>query len=432
MIRQAIAILALLCASTVMVSESPAHSSSPAPGYYDIPPGFDFPADKQKLEDFVVNGDVRAMRLHVWNVFAGITKQTPNKKFAIFETWYSEDETFQTGVQLTKSGPRRITPRFRVPDQMQGFSKQAMLQAGGTALLSEVMFNYANYHHIRDNKLNLQSTLDSLAQTGDADADIPGSRTVPPFPADSVSLKTIWWPIKANGLTPLPVWDPAVNAQLPGGNPYSTWVRVVAVDPTRVNISDTETTNIAFLKKPRPDSHVVSLKDRFHFLRVDAEMAATAMNNPRLKKFSQDVLGRPLQAGDYVAFLGTHMTTKEIGKWVWATFWWHDRPSDGPFSMDRPAAVTGVWRNYLMSESYDVDMPHEQDGSPHIAYNPCLEAHFENGVVSNCMSCHNRATTGAQHFLPIKRGKPDLTSDSAFAHGSLRTDFLWSLLFNAH
>jgi hypothetical protein len=229
----------------------------------------------------------------------------------------------------------------------------------------------------------------------------------------------------------MPIWDPETNPSNPRGNPYSTWKRAVVINPTRSNIPPNETMTVNF-HGPKPNSHVVGL-DKFHYVVVDAQTAANAMANGRLASFIGDVFGegRPLQEGDYIVFAGTHMTTKEIDDWVWATFWWHDRADAGPFAADRPDAVKGVWRNYLMSASYDLNLPKESDGTPHITFNPWLEAGFPKGVVSNCMNCHHRASIPPPSFLPIFRGNPD-PSDLAFSAGLLRTDFLWSIPFNAH
>jgi len=84
-----------------------------------------------------------------------------------------------------------------------------------------------------------------------------------------------------------------------------------------------------------------------------------------------------------------------------------------------------------MSASYDLNLPREADGSPHITFNPWLEAGFRQGLVSNCMNCHNRAAVPPVSFLPIHRGNPDLQGDAAYAAGKLRPDFLWSIPFNA-
>ncbi|WP_457661204.1 hypothetical protein [Sinorhizobium medicae] len=59
-----------------------------------------------------------------------------------------------------------------------------------------------------------------------------------------------------------------------------------------------------------------------------------------------------------------------------------------------------------MDIAYDMDLPKETNGTPNAVFNPWLEAHFENGVNSNCMTCHQRAvwTEPDATFLPITRG----------------------------
>ena len=409
-----------------------AQTVTPQPGYFDIPPGFDFPADKQTLGQFRTTGDVSAQRKHVWNVFAGMTQPTPDNQHAIFETWYSEDETFDNNATPQAVGPRRVVRRFRVPQQMTGIPGQAAPEAAGDALLSEVMFNFANYNQVRTKHLSQLSEIQQLLQTGLSDPEIPNNKTVPAFPNDAISLKTIWWPVAKDKMTPLPVWDnDTTNPTRP--HPHQTWKRIVAIDPTRTNVPPNETTTISY-HGSHPDSHVVGL-DKFHVVVLDQQTADNANNNGRLKNFVNDVLGRDLQAGDSVVLIGTHLTTKEIDDWVWATFWWHDRPDDGPFAADRTDNVKGVWRNYVVSVTYDLNLPMESDNTPHIAYNPYIEADFPSGILSNCMNCHHRAAMHPPQnpppFLPITRGNPDL-SDAAFARGLLRTDYLWSIPFNAN
>jgi hypothetical protein len=422
--------IALIGAASGISMNALAQTPAPQPGYFDIPAGFDFPADKQTLEQYRKTSNISAQRKHVWNVFAGMTLPTPDNKHAIFETWYSEEEAFETGPAPQAVGPRRVVKRFRVPQQLVGVPGQPAPEAAGDSLLSEVMLNFANYNFIRSKKLNLVSELQNLLQTGAPDPTIPNNKTVPAFPADSISLKTVWWPVKKDQPTPMPIWDPETVPPNATRNPYSTWKRAVVIDPTRTNIPPNETATVNF-HGPKPDSHVVGL-DKFHYVVVDAQTAATAMANGRLAGFIRDVFGenRPLQEGDYVVFAGTHLTTKEIDDWVWGTFWWHDRPDAGPFAADRTDNVKGVWRNYLMSASYDLNLPLEPDGKPHITFNPWLEAGFTNGIVSNCMNCHHRASVPPPpSFLPIFRGNPD-PNDPAYAPGLLRTDFLWSIPFH--
>jgi hypothetical protein len=133
--------------------------------------------------------------------------------------------------------------------------------------------------------------------------------------------------------------------------------------------------------------------------------------------------------GDHVALVALHYTTKEIPDWVWATFWWHDQPDHGPFAADRTAYVSGVWRNYLMDVAYSMDTPREFDGTPNSCYNPWLEARFQNGMQSNCMTCHQRAVWPPQSFLPITRGS--LAPDDPFFKDVTKADFLWSIIFES-
>ena len=421
-VRSAMFVGSLLLAGSAVQAQ-------PQPGYYDIPPGFDFPANKQTLDQIRAAGNLSAQRLHVWNVFAGMTQPTPDNKYAIFETWYSSDETFQTGPGLQANVPRRVVRRFAPPRQFEAQPGQPGLQAAGTAVFSTILFNYPNYKHVRDNKLYLQSTLNGLKQTGAADPTVPNNRTVPAFPNNAVSLKTVWWPVKKTGLTVMPIWDPEFNPLRPTGNAMQTWARVVAVDPSRTTIPAGESTSISFAGTNHPNAVVVSLS-AFHYFQLD-QQGVDAIMATQTGAFAQSVFGRPVEVGDYVAFVGTHLTTKEIDDWVWATFWWHDRPNVGPFTADRPASVKGVWRNYLMSASYDLELPREGDGTAHITFNPWLEAGFRQGILSNCMNCHMRASWQPTNFLPIFRGKPDLAHDQAYRAGQLRPDLLWSLPFEA-
>jgi hypothetical protein len=149
--------------------------------------------------------------------------------------------------------------------------------------------------------------------------------------------------------------------------------------------------------------------------------------------------------------VGFHFATHELKNWVWATFWWHNEPGQGPYAEDRPKTLKGVWRDYLMTVSYDMDRPREADGKPHIAYNPYLEGTLDDGVTSNCMTCHRRATwrldgnNGIWTLLTDnERAQEQFTnivvrgSDAAVGtyfdvpyNDLLKTGFLWSLVLHS-
>lgn len=388
-----------------------------------IPAGFDFPANQATLLKLRDQNDVAGMRLHSWMVFAGMTQPTPTGE-AVWETWYSANETFG-GAQPQGFTTRKPQRRFQVPRQFRSTGLHP--QAVGVSLASFTLFDDDLRTFVRQKKLYLHSTLKSINDSFTPQTPVD-QRNVPDFPVRAVSLKTVWWIVHQKGTTAIPIWDPAANPPRPAGNDFPTWKRCVAVDPSRSSIPAGETASLSCNQAPPAAAHVVPLDAFYHF-------AVTAETRASLKQL-QSVGGTRIPnldtaaVGDHLVLVAMHCTTKEIPDWVWATFWWHDKPDQGEFAANRPAQVKGVWRNYLMSTSYSMDTPRES-GAPHTAFNPWLEAPFIDGTVSNCMTCHRRAVfTGADtdfDFRPVTRGTPSPT-DPRFS-GAVKLDFLWSMLF---
>jgi hypothetical protein len=291
--------------------------------------------------------------------------------------------------------------------------------------------------HVRKNRYQMRSTLQALNDSWSAQTP-PAQRTVMPFPKDAMSLKLVWWVIKANGVTAMPIWDskpPVANAP---AQPPTKWNRVVVVDPSRTQIPAGETRDATLFGKKFKNSHVVPLEVFYHFPLTPDEAQQLQQIANGIPSADPNV--QNAQAGDYLALVAMHYTTKEIPNWVWATFWWHDKPDDGPFARNRPDAskLKGPWRNYLMDVAMDMTKPLEANGSPHVAFNPWLEARFANGTNSNCMTCHQLAVWDNPNFLPVLRGPVSLTDPRfKFPDGNGNTvsldhgtsvDFLWSLL----
>src|SRR5262249_43348254 len=93
------------------------NAANPPPGYFDIPAGFDFPADKRLLEAYRLQPNIPAQRLHAWNVFAGMTRPTSNGELLVFETWFSEKETFEKGTAAVAARTQSSVRTFNVPSQ---------------------------------------------------------------------------------------------------------------------------------------------------------------------------------------------------------------------------------------------------------------------------------------------------------------------------
>ena len=409
------ALLLLAASNIVDAQDSP---------YTDIPPDFDFPATQSSLENFVQTRNIFELRRHGWYLWAGINQITPTGE-PIWETWYGANDVFRAPGPLP-AGSRTRT--FERPRQHTGVHAGPIPFAPGASQFANVLFNAPARNHIQQNSLYLRSTLDAI---NDGFGNRPWEeRNIPDFPIDAVVLKVVWWPVQQTGLTFLPVWDnEPVNLVSPSQpfprNPENSWKRVVAIEPPSDIFLPGRTTPVP--NGNYPDAKIVSLKD-FYYVELD-QAAANA-------------LGGNVQAGDFMAMVAMHVTTKEIPDWVWATYWWHDQPEMDIYATDRIDQVSGVWRNYLMDVAYDFDLPREFDGSPNAVINPYLEARFANGVASNCMTCHGRSVwpQGNVRFLPVTRGENNPFynqlvfpngQDPAYDGTRTRLDFLWSLQMRA-
>jgi hypothetical protein len=316
-------------------------------------------------------GDVDTMRAHCWQVWHDIQDK--------WQAWPSSD--------VVLGMPDRI---FRA---LQPFRIGERMEVETLPLMFAVIYNPEAAAHVAKNRLELRSTLRKRRPA------------IPAFSRGAIVMKAVWYPVHARGVTELPLWDG--ESILPEGNPGRTWSRHVAIEPGG-------------------EDRVV---DGVHHVPLDAFLHRT-LNTQAEVAAARTVAHDPsLAIGDHVVIVGMHVSTKEIPDWVWATFWWHDRPDAGPYAAGRPASLTGAAASYLMDVAYSEQTPREPDGSPHVAMNPFLEARFPDGLHSNCVACHQRAAYGTMDYLPITRGTT-APGDPYFAD-KVTTDFVWSLALEA-
>jgi hypothetical protein len=296
------------------------------------------------------------------------------------------------------------------------------------------LFDDAAYAHVRSRRLYLRAELDRLRIAGDRADGVPQDSAVPDFPVGARILKTAWWPVAADRPTALPVWDPERNPPRRGGNPYTSWQRVAVVGPAAGTRADSRAA-IDFAGRRFDHPQRVAPGALYH-VRVDAALARRLMRDRATRKATVIALGRELRAGDQLVLVSANLAVRETRDWVWATFWWHDRPDEGPFAAERPDDLQGAWRHYLLQVAFDVERPPAADGGPHICFDPWLEGRLPDGgngggLASNCLACHRRASYPPINYLPITRGAADLAHDPAYAAGRLRTGNVWSIAMHA-
>jgi hypothetical protein len=409
--------------------------------------------------------DTAAQRAHGWALFAGATRSSgAPDSLPIFHTWYTVEEAFDQAPGNVDCARRNPVVRLSLPTQLlmetpnpigdalrkkgiepgvrfdpnpgslrTSSGKLLDFTHDGVVAFSHVAFNQEMYDFIRSNKYYSKDELDNVAVAGEVRTPIKDP------PLRSVSLKLSWWPISPTELTPMPVWDDDPRFAGDAKNPPITWKRVIVVDPTNTHSAPA---SIRLGDFDHESPALVSI-DKLYAITVSAEEADLANLDFRIKSAATSVLGRPLQEGDYLALTAMHIATREFEPWVFTTYWWHDKPDDGPLAKDRPASISGVWRNYIMDVSYNINNPKTETGAAPVAYNPWLELFQAGGTRSQCMACHARAAYGPgvrASFNPTNmattdpngfEASPTGANDSVFQPGTVSLHRIWTIMTRA-
>ena len=378
--------------------------------------------------------------------------------------WYTPQDllTAQLGGQtilqkvVREPLPLRQLRQFKNRDKAEG----AQPALGNETVTGFVKLDPSAAQFIVDQKLFSKSALNAFLTMKDTD--------IPNFPNTAISLKPVFQTLDQSQLVGgryfmLPAW-PGPPAQ-PISFPPNAWKQCVWVD-----VQDTDlgkgTGKVDTVCKSdgssRSDDTTYGVGRFIHF-RLSAAQARTV--NAVREAVHGDRAAITI-GGNYAILLGMHVTSREITRWTWQTFWWSPNPDDPPLpsskpiAADRPKQLTGAARNYSMAVGYSMKNPPQPNtggknvGDSIYVYNPWLEAGFgpgslpasrpgtfhgkpepnNVGVQTNCMSCHGQAsysstTPGLGSILYTGNQYIDLKGPQF--KGNLRTDFLWSIPDNA-
>jgi hypothetical protein len=385
-----------------------------------------FPAPEAALQKLQRTADLGGQRRHLWHVLGELTRTHTPSRLPQFLTWSGAKDVFA----ITSAAPLATRNTLRAFEVEASAAKRAA-HSSGPPLIVVAHYNEAAAKHIRVNALQRRATLKSMTVPRRGEKLNIVSSEVPTFPRSAVVLKSAWWPVAGDAPVAMPVWDAEMNIAAADGNDYPSWRRMVAVCPTH---GKTKTVEVELMGRTRR-LNCVDI-DRFYHLRLDAAMVEQLRNEPTARKLAAMVLGRGFRTGDHLALVALHVATRELPDWVWGTLWWHDSAMSGPFAADRPKNLGGPWSNYLMNVAFDAVHPRERDGSPRVVFNPWLEARFADngqgsGMVSNCISCHQRATYPAIGPFEVTRGAHK-EAHAAGTIAAVETSSLWSLPLQAH
>ena len=269
-----------------------------------------------------------------------------------------------------------------------------------------------------------------------------------PVTPDFIVTKHMYWPVKANGLSSLPVWTNDFPVSYTGYAGYEVWNKIVAVDPSGKQVGQTGTVSFLYgvlangstQKDPKPvptktvKAPIVGL-DQFYSHRVTKDEWLNEFSEADravINAASYWSYNEPFGPDDYLVTVASHINTRELPSWTLQSAWWPDSPDKGPYAANRPdfPNAKGPWRHYLLTDSYAV--PANPDGTLDVAVNPYIEGVIH-PIGTSCRNCHVRAgwptgsTPGtASYQNPDCPGLlTNLTPSSSCLKNITLTDYLW-------
>jgi hypothetical protein len=438
------------------------------PGFKPIPlpdpkiPGFVFPDKEATIVGWTKTNNQTAINKHGWGIWTALTSPSgemfEGQELLVFETWLTHQDLL--AAHLLKVGPATL-PRDPLPLRRLrqfGPAKTRNVPAHGeNSITGFVKYDPTAAKHIADNMLFSKAALESLLQAKQTE--------VPAFPNTAVSLKPVFQTLDQSQLVGsryymLPAW-PGPPAK-PESFPSTAWNQCVWID-VQDNGPGKGMGAVDKVCKPdgssRTDATTYGLARFIHF-RLSVAQANTVN---AIREAAHGTPGPVVVSGNYAVLLGMHVTSREITRWTWQTFWWSPKPDKPPLpsseaiAADRPAQLKGAPRNYSMAVAYEmVDPPQPNTGGMNAGnsvyvYNPWLEAGFgpadlpasqpgthngnkaanNVGVQTNCMSCHAQASypfkTTSDGTRALYTGDQYIDLNGLKFKGVLKTDFLWSI-----
>ncbi|MBI4625303.1 MAG: hypothetical protein HY736_19045 [Verrucomicrobia bacterium] len=442
-------------------------------------PGFHFPESEATLTGWITEmtrGTTAAttpsaaekIHLHGWGLWAALTLETAQiyegQRLRVFETWLTPDD-LKEYPGLRSVGALSLLPQRRAPlrkiDQLKEIDDdivelaRAAARTGtpsGARVVGFVKYDPTAAEHIIRQELLNTAALNTLLQGG--------AQQIPVFPATALVVKPLFQVIKLKDLIDgryyaLKAWPgpPEIPQAVPPAQwPGAVWIDVLEGGDGRGAIDEPAAAD----GSTRSDSTTYPLSSLIHY-RLSAVDAAV---------LNADKPGTDAGAGDFAILVAMHVSSREIARWTWQTFWWTPTPGDPhppsspAIASLRPDQLRGAARNYAMAQTYTMltpDQPHvrgENVGAAVYAYNPWIEARFSpaelpdslpgldpngqpagnnHGVQTNCMSCHAQATYNPNRLPTAPRFAGARYVDLADPKflGTLQVDFLWSIARHA-
>lgn len=449
--------------------------SASSDGYIPFPDGYGYMEDIPALQKAVDNGDRQAIRRHAWKLWAGIMQPAEESGWPLWYTWPNTKAAFSAsqpksvdqpssgdapGTTIGSSESLRAKNRKNIPDVdtpsptyeipkavIRDYPGGICRQGGSVTICDGEHFLFNGdimipteslsreaMNSIRGDKLYLASTLDALHQQDVHELDVTQRFIV---------TKHMYWPVKADGITGVPVWKNNFPPTFTGYAGYEKWDTLIGIDPGGEAVGQEREVAYLYgvknhagtkeLKTVKATARVYGLED-FYYHKITKEDWASfdEADKAILNASSYWANNQAIDVGDYLVTIAMHVNTKELPSWTLQSVWWSDEPGKGKYAADRPALpqAKGPWDHYLLTDSYVV--PPNEKGELDIAVNPYIEGVIH-PIATSCRNCHVRAgwPTGRKAGTASYQN-PDcpellgyLTPSSKCLEKMTLTDYLW-------
>ena len=424
--------------------------------------GFNFPEAEATLDQWIAKNNMANISLHGWGIWTGLTmnsgEQYNNQPLRVFETWFDISEVAAATQAKQNNALQDIMQLQRSQGKLKGLRQfehaarqrvkalnQPIPSEDSARIVGFVKYDPTAAGFAIDNKLLLNSVLSGMLSQGMTD--------IPDFPNKSLALKPVFKIITksslVNGLFQMKAWTGPPPTPIAYGE--EKWPGCVYIDP---NNQGKGNGSVDTGCKGATPSTTYNLSD-FVYFAIDQQ---TAVDLKTVKGMEA------VQAGDIAVLVAMHVTSREIKRWTWQTFWWAPNPDAPPAPSSkqtasyRPAQLQGAPRHYAMAIGYTFINPDQpftggnNKGTSIYAFNPYLEAGFDPsvfyqvaqvitngktvvndvGVRTNCMSCHALANFAPSSVATAPGYMADTYIDMNGTRfkGTLKVDFLWSIPVN--
>jgi hypothetical protein len=363
------------------------------------------PTPTAVINGWIAAGNETAIREHAWALWAAANSKSKSGNWPIWETWYTDAEV-SNGPPSASAAPAMLSAarragrpdrRFHVPRQfvhLQGPQRRFLSPLAARIAPNEQVVGFNKFDpsyagHVWNNQFQNRNNL-WVIQNGWSPGTPVANRHIPPFPATAIGLKPVFEVVRGpnnnSGITLLNYWlgdlttgpQNSTNPQAPTSN---TWKQCVVVQTG----SGPVPSGLTCANGGSPGGTVT--QNDFYNFQLDAAEAVSICQ-------SQGISPCNVQAGDYAILVAMHFTTRENDNWTWQTFWWN---YNQPFPYGAPpSTIPAPFNHYAMCTAYSmtVNPPNDPKGTNTLCFNPYLEPGVQDGIHSNCMSCHGIASYG--------------------------------------